>query len=229
LDENQFKERVEALNDGLKEVCKKAKNDNSTISNYIDEDYLDFQNKLDYTIKFHEKGKSTFTHIDDADNQYGPIANITRETYMNSNLSYNLDEIDDHVSLKKLEALDEVISREIGKLTEKKINAEREGNNRDVLASRLKLLQRFKKFFLYRNRLLKIREEGDPNLDDFRKRFLNKATELEKFFEQYEEDIFQSEYRLIIQNLRKKEAEHFKQEITEFEKKILSECNIDIQ
>ena len=229
LDENQFKERVEALNDGLKEVCKKAKNDNSTISNYIDEDYLAFQNKLDYTIKFHEKGKSTFTHIDDADNQYGPIANITRETYMNSNLSYNLDEIDDHVSLKKLEALDEVISREIGKLTEKKINAEREGNNRDVLASRLKLLQRFKKFFLYRNRLLKIREEGDPNLDDFRKRFLNKATELEKFFEQYEEDIFQSEYRLIIQNLRKKEAEHFKQEITEFEKKILSECNIDIQ
>lgn len=229
LDENQFKEKVEALNDGLKEVCKKAKNDNSTISNYIDEDYLAFQNKLDYTIKFHEKGKSTFTHIDDADNQYGPIANITRETYMNSNLSYNLDEIDDHVSLKKLEALDEVISREIGKLTEKKINAEREGNNRDVLASRLKLLQRFKKFFLYRNRLLKIREEGDPNLDDFRKRFLNKATELEKFFEQYEEDIFQSEYRLIIQNLRKKEAEHFKQEITEFEKKILSECNIDIQ
>ena len=44
---------------------------------------------------------------------------------MNSDLSYNLDEIDDHVSLKKLEALDEVISREIGKLTEKKINAER--------------------------------------------------------------------------------------------------------
>ena len=184
LDEDQFKKRIDVLNDGLKEECEKAKNDKSTISNYIDEDYLAFQNKLDYTIKFHEKRKSTFTHIDDADNQYGPIAYITRETYMNSNLSYNLDEIDDHVSLKKLEALDEVISREIGKLTEKKINAEREGNNRDVLASRLKLLQRFKKFFLYRNRLLKIREEGDPNLDDFRKRFLNKATELEKFFEQ---------------------------------------------
>lgn len=229
LDEDKFKNRIDALNESLKEECEKAKKDNSTINNYIDEDYLAFQNKLDYTIKFHEKGKSTFTHIDDADNQYGPIVNITRETYMNSDLSYNLDEIDDHVSLVKLKALDEVISREIGKLVDKQDKAEKEGKNSDVLASKLKLLRRFKKFFLYRNRLLKIREEGNLDLDDFIKRFLEKATDPEKFFEQYEEDIFQTEYRLIIQNLRKKEAEDFKEKIIEFEKQLLSKCNVHIQ
>ena len=125
---------------------------------------------------------------------------------MNSDLSYNLDEIDDHVSLKKLEALDKVISREIGKQVEKHSNAEKEGKSGDALASRLKLLRRFKKFFLFRNRLLKIREEGNPNLDDFSERFLEKSTDPDKFFERYEEDIFQTEYRLIIQNLRKEKA-----------------------
>ncbi|MBQ2838239.1 MAG: hypothetical protein IJE73_01155 [Muribaculaceae bacterium] len=229
LDEDQFKKRIDVLNDGLKEECEKAKNDKSTISNYIDEGYLAFQNKLDYTIKFHEKGKSTFIHIDDADNQYGPIANISRETYMNSDLSYNLDEIDDYVSLKKLEALDKVVSREIGKLVDKQDKAKKEGKNGDVLASKLKLLRRFKKYFLYRNRLLKIREEGEPNLNDFRERFLEKATDPEKFFEQYEEDIFQTEYRLIIQNLRKEEANDFKEKIIEFEKQLLSKCNVNIQ
>ncbi|MBR5971519.1 MAG: hypothetical protein IK017_02575 [Paludibacteraceae bacterium] len=229
LDEDKFKNRIDALNDSLKEKCKKAKKANNTLPNFVNEDSLAFQSKLDYTIKFHEKGKSTFTHIDDADNQYGPIANITRETYMNSDLSYNLDEIDDHVSLVKLEALDKVISREIGKLVDKQNDAAKEEKNGEVLASKLKLLRRVKKYFLYRNRLLKIREEGNPNMDDFCERFLEKANDPEKFFEQYEEDIFKTEYRLIIQNLRKKEAEDFKQKIIEFEKQLLHNCNVNVQ
>ena len=229
LDEKKFKDRIDALNDSLKEICENAKNENNTISDYVNEDSLTFQSKLDYTIRFHENGKSTFTHIDDANNQYGPIANITRETYMNSDLSYNLDEIDDHVSLVKLKALDKVISREIDKLVDKQDKAEKEGKNSAVLDSKLKLLRRFKKFFLYRNRLLKIREEGNVNLEDFSERFLEKVTDPEKFFEQYEEDIFQTEYRLIIQNLRKEEAENFKKKIIEFEKQLLSKCNVNIQ
>ena len=113
LDDKKFKEKISNLNESLKEWCENTEKKDSTISDYIDEDYLAFQKKLNYKIKFHENGKSVFTHIDDADNQYGPILNVTRETYMNSNLTYNLDEIDDHVSLKKLISLDKVISREI--------------------------------------------------------------------------------------------------------------------
>ncbi len=231
LDEENFKKKINDLNESLKVWCEDSENIDSTIGDYIDENYLAFQKKLDYKIKFHEEGKSVFTHIDDVDNQYGPIANVTRETYMNPNLSYNLDEIDDHVSLQKLKALDEVISSEIEKLI-KRQNVEEKGKNGNALESRLKLLRRFKKFFLYRNRLLKIREEGGPNkliLDDFENRFLKKVTDVEKFFEQFEEDIFQSEYRLIIQKLVKKEAKDFGQKIIDFEKKMLVECLVDTE
>lgn len=230
LDEKQFKEKIKNLNNNLRKWCEDTEDESSTIDNFLNENYIAFQKKLNYTIQFHEEGKSIFTHIDDVDNQYGPIAYVTRETYMNSNLSYNLDEIDDHVSLKKLNALDKVISQEISKLTKKQNHGEGSGKNCNALVSRLKLLRRFKKFFLYRNQLLKIKETGGPNeefLNDFRDRFLNKAANVEQFFEQFEEDIFQSEYRLIIQKLEKKAAEAFRQQLKTFEREMLENCHVD--
>lgn len=232
LDDDSFKAKIVSLNESLAKWCDKAEEQDSDISNYIGADYLSFQKKLSYKIKFHEGGKSIFTHIDEADNQYGPIANITRETSMHSKLAYNLDEIDDHVSLKKLEALDKVISKEISELSKKQNECEENGKNGDALESRLKLLRRFKKFFLYRNRLLKIREEGGPNQemqDDFKNRFLSKASDPKKFFEQFDEDIFQSEYRLLIQKLGKKKADDIKNDIIAFEKQMLTECGIEVE
>lgn len=219
LNDEQFKEKITTLNKSLEEWCNVRVSGTSTISNYVGADSLAFQEKLSYNIRFHEDGKSVFTDIDDTDNQYGPIANITRETYMNSNLAYNLDEVDDHVSLKKLESLDKVITKEIEELTKKR-KENKNGKNGNVLDSRLKLLRRFKKFFLYRNRLLKIREAGGPSndiLDDFKNRFLSKSNDVVSFFEQFDEDIFLSEYRLLIQKMSKKEAEDFAQKIMDFE------------
>ena len=232
LDDESFKSRIDRLNTDLSNWCKKAGNIPSTISKYVGAAYLDFQKKLSYNIQFHTDGKSVFTHIDDADNQYGPIANIARETSMHSKLVYNLDEVDDHVSLKKLQALDDVISREIEELTKKQKIATGVDTNGDTLTSRLKLLRRFKKFFLYRNRRLRIREEGGPSdkmLSDFRKRFLEKATKPEEFFEQFDEDIFQSEYRLLVQQLPKKEAEVIVKEIGVFEKEMLESCGVKME
>ena len=232
LDDNRFKDKIKKLNDSLEKWCKETENNPSTLGDFVGADCLNFQKKLTYIIHFHEDGKSVFTHIDDADNQYGPIANITRETSMHSKLAYNLDEVDDHVSLKKLQALDEVISREIADLTKKQKNAAEGGTNGDALDSRLKLLRRFKKFFLYRNRLLRIREEGGPSdamLNDFRKRFLEKAKKAEEFFEQFDEDIFQSEYRLLIQKMPKKEADGIVKEIEAFEKQILESCSVETE
>ena len=232
LDDDSFKAKIVSLNESLAKWCDKAEEQDSDISNYIGADYLSFQKKLSYKIKFHEGGKSIFTHIDEADNQYGPIANITRETSMHSKLAYNLDEIDDQVSLKKLEALDKVLSKEISELSKKQNECEENGKNGDALESRLKLLRRFKKFFLYRNRLLKIREEGGPNQemqDDFKNRFLSKASDPKEFFEQFDEDIFQSEYRLLIQKLGKKKADDIKNDIIAFEKQMLTECSIEVE
>lgn len=232
LDEAQFQEKISALNRSLEEWCEERIKGASTIGTFVGADSLAFQEKLNYKIKFHENGKSVFTHIDDADNQYGPIATLTKETYMNSNLAYNLDEIDDRVSLQKLKALDQVITKEINELTKKQKKESSTGKSGDALASRLKLLRRFKKFFLYRNRLLKIREEGGPSiemLEDFKKRFLDKASNAEEFFEQFDEDIFLSEYRLIIQKLSKVKAGEIKQSIIDFERTMLEECKVDTE
>lgn len=229
LNDESFKSKIVNLNDSLAQWCDEKEGDESTIGEYVGEEYLAFQKKLSYKIKFHEGGKSIFTHIDEADNQYGPIANITRETSMHSKLAYNLDEIDDQVSLKKLEALDKVISKEISELTQKQKDSGKNGRNGDAIASRLKLLRRFKKFFLYRNRLLKIRESGGPNKEmqeDFRERFLSKASNAKEFFEQFDEDIFQSEYRLLIQKLGKKDAETIKNDIIAFEQQMLKSCGV---
>ena len=229
LDAEKFNGKIKNLNANLETWCNETEAKESSLCDYISDECLKFQNKLSYKIRFHEDGKSIFTHIDDADNQYGPIANITRETSLHSKLAYNLDEIDDHVSLKKLQALDKVISREIDKLTKKEKNRTDNSSNVDALSSRLKQLRRFKKFFLYRNRLLKIREEGGINsemLEDFRMRFLKKVTQVEDLFEQFDEDIFQSEYRLLIQKLSQKEAESLANEIEDFEKKIIETCGV---
>lgn len=232
LNDEQFKEKITTLNKSLEEWCNVRVSGTSTISNYVGADSLAFQEKLSYKIKFHEEGKSVFTHIDEADNRYGPIATLAKETYMNSNLAYNLDEIDDHVSLQKLKALDQVITKEISELTNKQQKDGGTGKSCDAVVSRLKLLKRFKKFFLYRNRLMKIREEGGPSdemLQDFKKRFLDKATNAEEFFEQFDEDIFLSEYRLLIQKLSKRDAEVFKQSIVDFELTMLVECKVDTE
>ena len=229
LDDEAFKVKINALNEELERWCDAADKAESSIGDFVGADYLAFQKKLDYKIKFHEDGKSVFTHIDETDNQYGPIANITRETSMHSSLWYNLDEVDDHVSLKKLEALDKVISKEIKELMDRQAKNGEKGKNGDAIASRLKLLKRFKKFFLYRNRLLKIKEDGGPSdkmIEDFENRFLGKADNAEEFFEQFEEDIFLSEYRLLMQKLPKKRAEELMLKIVDFERKMLENYDV---
>ena len=232
LDDETFKEKISNLNTSLEEWCKEKEDSPSDLEKHIGTECLTFQKKLSYNIHFHEDGKSVFTHIDDTDNQYGPIVNITRETYMNSNLAYNLDEVDDHVSLQKLKALDKVISKEIKELTKKQKEGEENGKKGNALDSRLKLLRRFKKFFLYRNRLLKIREAGGPNDDiqeEFRTRFLSKSNDAVSFFEQFDEDIFLSEYRLLIQKLPKKGAENNGQEIADFETGLMLSCQEQLE
>ena len=86
------------------------------------------------------------------------------------------------------------------------------------------MLRRFKKFFLYRYRLLKIKTEGGPKpefYEDFKNRFLNKVTNLNGWFDQNEEDIFQSEYRLLIQMETSTNAQKICDAIVDFEQKAM--------
>ena len=227
LKEDEFKKRIKKLNDKVVEWCRNSDKRSNDISEYVCAKYLDFHKKIDYKIVFHEDGKSVFTPIDEADTRYGSIGDLAREVSMSSNLTWNIDEIDDQVSLGKLMALDEIIAEEIKEL---KKYEQKNDKKVDSVSSRLKNLRRFKKFFLYRNRLLKIKDKGGPDdemIDDFKKRQLAKDKNIEDRFEQNDEDIFQSEYRLIIQKVSKDKAENLCRDVQHFEKSILEKANID--
>ena len=229
LSEDEFRKKISDLNIRLAEWCADRDKAVSAIGKFVSANHIEFQKRLRYIIKFHEDGKSIFTHIDDADNHYGPIANFARETSMHSRLACNLDEVDDHVSLRKLEALDKVISKEIQCQTTRQKAAERRNGASEEIASHLKLLQRFKKFFLYRNRLLKIRQDGGVTADmlkDFKNRFLEKCESPTEFFAQFEEDIFQAEYRLLIQKLSRESARSLANDVKEFELRMLKKCGV---
>ena len=227
LKENEFNDRIRKLNEEVIEWCRDSEKHSSDIDEYVPTRYLDFHKGINYEIAFHEEGKSVFTSIDSADTQYGSIGDLAREVSMTSNLTWNLDEIDDHVSLEKLMALDEIISNEIKEL---KNQEQKDRGKKNFVSSRLKILRRFKKFFLYRNRLLKIKDKGGPAyeiIENFKNRQMPVDISVEEWFEQNDEDIFQSEYRLIIQKASKDRAEELCNDVQNFEKLLLTKAGID--
>lgn len=225
LQPNEFKNRISVLNRYLEEWCDQSKSPNRyNLNEFISEDYIEFQAKIKYKIAFHKEKKSIITPIDEVNDN---IPYLERTVSGFSNIAWHLDEIDDQVSLEKLTALDEYITKEISELKHREKALSDNNGIKERLSSRLKYLHRFKKYFLYRNRLLKIKESGGPNIqmiNDFNMRFLSADIPISDWFEHNEEDIFQSEYRLIIQQGSKQEAEQLSKNIQEFEKRSLQEA-----
>lgn len=222
LKPEEFSKRITKLNQLVKEWCESVSKPSADIEGKITSKALDFQNSLCYNIQFHEEGKSTCCPIDMADNQLGGLETLGKETY----IPLSIDEIDDNISLKKLEALDRVIVREI-KVLKDKLNTNQNAENAKKIrdTSRLKLLRRFRKYFLYRNRRLKIQTEGgydDSTFENFKRRFLTDR-DREEWFENNEEDIFQSEYRLLIDKASEEKARKIVNEITAFERNLFLE------
>lgn len=219
--EQDFQNKINELNAKLAEFCQKHNVPINNLSEVIPTDYIDFQQQLHYIIEFHKDGKSTCCHIDDADNSLDGFQNLSRGVSDSSKLYENLEDIDDGISLKKLNKIEQVVDEELEKLKTKASDKQL----KDKEASRLKMLKRFKKFFLYRIQMLKLKtgEETVDNLSkNFRDSFLNDNLNAD-WFERNEEDIFQSEYRLIIQKSNTKGGEKIKKEISKFEKDALSQ------
>lgn len=141
LEKKIFDERIKKLNEEVAKWCRKSNEASSDIEKYVPINYLDFHKKINYEIAFYEEGKSVFTPIDFADTQYGAIGDLARSVSMTSNLSLNIDEIDDQVSLEKLKALDQIITTEIKEWKERE---PKDGNKNNFVSSRLKILRRFK-------------------------------------------------------------------------------------
>lgn len=214
-----FKTKIEALNKNLSEWCDEVNKQDVKQDDILSGETLLFQKTIDYKISFHKEGKSTICHIDDADNHLDGLQNMDKTASDPLMNAFYLDEIDDKISSRKLEALDEVISKEIERLEEKRAS-DNEGKQESKNTSRLKLLRRYKKFFLYRNKRLKLKTEEislEEMENDFNERML-KTEDINAWFKQNEEDIFQSQYRLLLEKETADGAKIFAKRIEDFEK-----------
>lgn len=223
--QEDFDSRIQKLNVELSRWCKNLCSQSNDLIEYMASPYIDFQHRVNYCIQFHVGGKSVFTPIDKTDRQYGIIADISAETSMSSRILCSLDELDDSISLSKLEALGAIITSEIDALKEK---SEKDGNGKAStrVSSRLKLLRRFKRYFLYRYRILKLRESGGPQeniINSFEERFLVYEN-LGQWFDLIDEEIFSSEYHMLIEQVTASEAYRIFKKIEGLEKRIIKEA-----
>lgn len=198
----KFDDRIKRANKKL-DKWRKPESQKNTLWQFHDKP------QHEYKIELHPNGKSSFCNIDDADTGLSGLAGIARETYQMGPAHRNQDEIDDSISSEKLKAIIELIDGRISKL-----GADPDQQN----ASRLKMLKRFKRFFLYRSRMLNIKVEGGVSQNDiegFKNRLCD--NDLDRWLEQFDEEIFQSEYRMLIQQGTSEMAKSVKKMVFEFE------------
>lgn len=215
LNEGEFKTRINNLNIQLEDYCKNKKESQSAVSHFVNKDILDFHNKLPYTIQFHDGDKSVFYGIDEIKNHIDIV------NYLGGNISkpglssMSLDELDEEVSLKKLQAFDDVITKKLNALENKQNLSKNE-------SSQIKVLRRYKKFFLYRNRHLQIKT-AEKGMDEMMEDFKRYTVSIEQFLEKSKDDIFQSEYRMLISMSSYEEASEIHNRIKLFEDDVVKQ------
>lgn len=91
---------------------KAPEKDNPLSKSIIDPYCIKFHKPIKYKIEFHEEGKSTCRHIDNTEPLFG-LEGIDR---LNSATDFfNLDEVDDFISIEKMKALNNYIDMMIAK------------------------------------------------------------------------------------------------------------------
>lgn len=234
LDQQSFETRLRALNELAEEWCVRMNGDGTDIEKHVAPKYLKFHKQLSYKISFHTDGKSTCAPIGEVNANYELLYNLSRETSLVSKfISSSIDEIDDVTSFKKINALIDVVERLIENSKPKLQKASGKDLPEDLDATnkktKLQQLKRLKKFFLFRKLILTINEshyEEKGTIKEFEDQHL-KLGNVEEWFEQNEENIFQSEYQLIIQNSTKNAASKLVEDIQDWEILMLKKAGFE--
>lgn len=234
LNSKLFDDTITVINDAVKQIGQDKWCSNfDSLKDLLPEKYRSFQQCINYVIEFHPNGKSEYCLIDKADLDYSCLNSIHRGVSMASMVYCNLDEIEDRYSREKLDCIKNIVNDEICRL--KSIAKPREGGEKDFMASRLKILKRYKRFFLFRLKLLDNRLKGGPTEEDVKNFWLhfnilidNESIRLngiskEEWFDNYDEDIFQTEARMLISVLAKSQMDKFLDDLCAFERYIAEE------
>ena len=229
---DDFDQLIKNLNNRVKkELCDNNKYRDSMGKGIVPSDYMERQQKLEYNIEFHDKSKSTICNIEDSFKGLQSLFRIQRKVSMGGWMKGNIDEVDDHISLKKLEALEKVVDNQIKLARNAQSDKEQTGQ---ANKTRLKWLYRYRKYFIYRKRKLQMMVEGEytlPMRQSFEKRFhfeklVNAKSEderkktIEEIFEVFEEEIFNHELTMISNSISHSDFAEFGKKVKAFERKL---------
>ena len=181
-----------------------------------------FQSKLKYNLEFPNEGKSALCPINSYIEDFRSLRNIQRPVSMGGWFNSSIDEIDERVSLKKLKAFEEFVNKLIN-------------NTNDP--TRRKWLCRYRRYFIFRSRKLKLDSIGNVDegyLEEFYKRMhikerVLKCETLQRIFQTFEEEIFKAEIELMLRHLSEVQAAEFRKEIQNFEKALVNYNNSQIK
>lgn len=240
-DEIRFKKTIDSINNTIASIGQYHEDDQSIapFKSILTESQFNFQVGLDYNIKFYKDEKSEFCRIETAGTSIAGLEPLMRNASMAASIYSNVDEVEDYFSRDKLEKVCVLIDDEIKRLKEKIASQEviPQHSLCDNLESRLKLIKRYKRFYLYRLRILERRlsdEITEQDVMDFMDRFnipcfINECklpsclNDVRKtWFDRYDEDIFQSEARMLISMLPMTEAKKLRDELIDFERHLVS-------
>ncbi len=202
--DDDFKKQIIELNVSLSNDLFNSPGDIG-LKELLDAGDIEFQKTISdgYKIQFHNDDKSTYCRIDEADSQLGGEENLARIPSMVGNIFNSYDEIDDSISLEKLNAYLAVTENQIRLLQELESKDETTKSNRSY-ASKLKRMRRFKRFFLFRQLVFNIRRKGelaDEMVNHFKTRFHihdYQSEHIAEWFDNFEADIFASECHIMI-------------------------------
>jgi Reverse transcriptase (RNA-dependent DNA polymerase) len=220
--DDEFYNDVKELNSKIEEQLKKHLCSITSISN--DSLLQSFYNCINYKIEIHDDkgGKSSITNIASEKPLYlfsKPASTISFE------INAAIDELEDESLEEKVEAIISVIQYMLDdsarNCSDLKLNS----------TNNLKLLKRYKKFYAYRLRILKLRKNNEiksKDINDFLLRYgLNANTNKAVFIKKLEDDIFIVESQLMLQYLKvdEKAQQKIQNQIHKLENSIVNDTD----
>lgn len=187
-------DKIKEINNAIKKINWRGSSKEELC---IDKQCSESYDKLQYSIEIHPSGvKSSITPIGEAYSGLKALRAIAGLTSNVNNAIYlSIDEIEDTSTAKKIKAIIDAIS-----FAKEQISRDK---NEKSTKYALKLLNRYRRFFLFRFKLIETRD-ADINtlIADFERRYNLQKYDIEPnylatFFNLYDEDIFQEEIRLL--------------------------------
>lgn len=223
IDEYSFAEKINQLNNDLA-VAQKELGDEMIVKSYLTPADWNFQQRMKYNVKCHTNEKSYFSLINEAFDG-AELSLLNRQISLFSSLSNNLSELDDSISLNKISEIVKVIDHELQKLSSSKVKENANGR------AKKKMLQRNRRFFLFRQKQLQLKQAGQVS-DEYMSLFMDKFMiqsqnkDMCQLSNVFDEEIFQTECRMLINLLNGSEAVNFKDNIVKFEEGLCNNSNV---